>query len=484
MLTHKHDHDHDHDSASGGAHTHLLSVGIDIGSSTSHLMFSELSIGYLSTHRRRPEVLERKVIGRSPVLLTPFAGDWNIEAEPLRKLIDATFKSMGLSREKVDTGAVIVTGEAARRDNAKKIVEMFSDEAGRFVCATAGPRLEALLAAHGSGAVERSRDDGSVLLNVDLGGGTTKISLIDRGVVHGMAAINIGARLVACDASHRLIRLEWAGDHFLREMGYAVTMGESIGETVLEELAVKMSAVLFDALAGDAAEWDGLFVTPPMTSFPQVEGIVFSGGVSEYIYGRERNTFGDLGPLLGKQITDQARARGYRILDSSEGIRATVIGASQYSVQLSGETIFVADSAALPFRNLRVFVVPVSWESPVTERAEKAVRKAIEDRDPEVRGHPFALAFSSPPFVGYGVTQELATGIDRALRRLLAGDRPQVLVFQQNVGRVIGGMLSPELGIACVDELSLSELDFIDVGEFVAGESYVPVVVKSLAFGA
>ncbi len=484
MLTHQHDHDHDHDGASGGVHTHLVSVGIDIGSSTSHLMFSELSIGYPSTHRRRPEVLGRKVIGRSPVLLTPFAGDWNIEAEPLRELIDTTFKSVGLSREKVDTGAVIVTGEAARRDNAEKIAEMFSDEAGRFVCATAGPRLEALLAAHGSGAVERSREDGSLLLNVDLGGGTTKISLIDRGVVGETAAINIGARLVACDASHRLIRLERAGDHFLRELGYTLTTGESIGDTVLEELAVRMSAVLFDALAGEPAEWEGLFVTPPMTSPPEVDGIVFSGGVSEYLYGREKETFGDLGPLLAKQVADQARTRGYRILDSSEGIRATVIGASQYSVQLSGETIFIPDSVALPFRNLRVFVVPVSWESPVTDKADRAVGKVIEERDPEVRGHPFALAFSSPPFLGYGVTQELATGIDRALRRFPAGDRPQVLVFQQNVGRVIGGMLSPELGISCVDELSLSELDFIDVGELVAGESYVPVVIKSLAFGA
>src|SRR5712692_4739702 len=143
-------HGHDHEG-SAEPHTHLVSVGIDIGSSTSHLMFSQLAIGYPSAHRRRPEILERKIIARSPVLLTPFKANWNIEAGPLERLIDESFRSAGLSRENIDTGAVIITGEAARRENAQKIAELFSAQVGRFVCATAGPRLEALLAAHGSG---------------------------------------------------------------------------------------------------------------------------------------------------------------------------------------------------------------------------------------------------------------------------------------------------------------------------------------------
>ncbi len=131
ITTHEH-HGHDHDGAVG-PHTHLTSVGIDIGSSTSHLMFSQLLIGYPSLHQRRPMVLDRRVIARSPILLTPFSGDWNIEAAPLKELVDATFQEAGLARENIDTGAVIITGEAARRDNARKIAELFSDEAGRFV---------------------------------------------------------------------------------------------------------------------------------------------------------------------------------------------------------------------------------------------------------------------------------------------------------------------------------------------------------------
>src|SRR5919109_3445126 len=210
MLTH---HGHDHGTGAG-PHTHLTSVGIDIGSSTSHLMISELRIGYPSPHQRRPQILERAVITRSQILLTPFAGDWNIQPEPLKKLVDSTFAEAGLSRDQIDTGAVIITGEAARRDNARKIAELFSDETGRFVCATAGPNLETIMAAHGSGAVLKSREEGLTILNIDVGGGTTKVSVIDAGRIRRTSALNIGARLLAHDDSEVITRLERAGRRF------------------------------------------------------------------------------------------------------------------------------------------------------------------------------------------------------------------------------------------------------------------------------
>jgi ethanolamine utilization protein EutA len=446
-------------------------------------MFSQLLVGYPAFQRRRPEVLERRVIARSPILLTPFSGDWNIEADPLRSLVESTFHAAELARDDIDTGAVIVTGEAARRDNARKIAEMFSNEAGRFVCATAGPKLEGVLAAHGSGAVVRSRDQGSIVLNVDIGGGTTKISLIDRGIIQAITALNIGSRLVACDETHRVIRLETGGKRFLSNLGLYLELGDEVPHGVLASLASKMAAALFDVLDGAPPHLDGLFITEAMDNIPRVEEVIFSGGVSEYIYGREAAAFGDLGLLLGAEVKRLAQKRGYRIMDSSEGIRATVIGASQYSTQLSGETIFIPDASRLPLHNLRVFVVKVSWEPPAAEAAEKVVKKALAELDPEVRGVPFALFFSSPPFLGYGVTQELALGIRAALSSVPKGDRPSLLVFGQNIGRIVGGILAPDFGIPCVDEISLSELDFIDVGEMVPGESYVPVVVKSLAFG-
>ncbi len=486
MLSHQHhghgNHGHDHEGLVG-PHTHLTSVGIDIGSSTSHLMFSRLLIGYPSLLQRKPIVVERNVIARSPILLTPFSGDWNIEAEPLRELIDDTFKEAGLTRNHIDTGAVIITGEAARRDNAGKIAELFADDTGKFVCATAGPTLETIMAAHGSGAVLTSREQGLTLLNIDVGGGTTKISVIVEGRIRATTAVNIGARLVAYDGAESVIRLEKGGRRFLAALGQNIDYGAKISDDLRQRLAARMAHVLFDAVAEGKQPWDEFYISSPLGELPKIDGILFSGGVSEYIYGRETQGFGDLGPYLGREIRKQADVRGFNILDAGEGIRATVIGASQYTVQLSGETIFIPESMSLPVRNLRVFVAQVDWDAPVADRAEAAVKKVLGERDPEVRDAPFVLAFSTPPFVGYGAVQDLAKGIDRALAGLPTDDQPSALVFVQNVGQVVGGMLSAKWNMPCIDEVSLTELDFIDVGEVVEGEGFVPVVIKSLAFG-
>jgi ethanolamine utilization protein EutA len=240
ITTHEHgghgDHGHDHEGAVG-PHTHLTSVGIDIGTSTSHLMFSKLLIGYPSMLQRKPVVLERHVIARSAILLTPFTGDWNIEAGPLKELVEQTFAAAGLTRADIDTGAVIITGEAARRDNAAKIAELFADESGKFVCATAGPTLETIMAAHGSGAVQQSREQGLTLLNIDVGGGTTKISLIEEGKIRATTAVNIGARLVAHNGDENIVRLETGGRRFLADLGERLDYGATVTSRLRQRLA-------------------------------------------------------------------------------------------------------------------------------------------------------------------------------------------------------------------------------------------------------
>jgi ethanolamine utilization protein EutA len=351
------------------------------------------------------------------------------------------------------------------------------------VCATAGPTLETIMAAHGSGAVQQSRDQGLVLLNIDVGGGTTKISLIDNGKIRGTTAVNIGARLVAHDSADAIVRLETGGRRFLADLGESLDIGAKVPDDLRARLAARMARALFDAAAKNAEPWTDFYVTPGLGELPAIDGILFSGGVSEYIYAREAQTFGDLGPYLGRAIRREAESRGFNILEAGEGIRATVIGASQYTVQLSGETIFIPKSMQLPARNLRVFVVSVDWEAPVADKTESAVKKALGERDPEVRGTPFVLAFLTPAFNGYGAVQDMAGGIDRALANLPAEDRPAALVFVQNVGQVVGGILSEKWDMPCVDEVSLSELDFIDLGEVVESEGFLPVVIKSLAFG-
>ncbi len=477
------DHHHDDDELPVRGSTELISVGIDIGSSTSHLMFSKLRIGYRSLHRRHPEVLDREILHRSSVLLTPFLPGRVIDSAPLSEWVEATFREAGLTPEEVDTGAVILTGEACRRTNARKIGELFSDSTGKFVCATAGPRLEAILAAHGSGTVGYSKDWGTDLLNVDVGGGTTKVTLVRSGRIAGVTVLNIGARLIAYDKAMNVNRIEQAGLRFLDKMGETLAIGDPFSEEIGCRLARTMAEALFSVLGGNVPPWEGLMVLEPFDGPPKVKGVVFSGGVSEYIYSREDTMFGDLGPYLGLELSRAARASGYEIMNSDEGLRATVIGASQYTVQMSGETIHLPVGSDLPLRNLRVVPVYLSWQSPITDRSREAILKALGSLDPEIRDDPFALAIHCPEFIGYSSVQKMAAGLSEALKILEHRTLPKALIFNCNIGRVVGGVLDPEMSIPCIDEVVLSELDFIDVGKPGPQEDYVPVVVKSLAFG-
>ncbi len=423
------------------------------------------------------------MLHRSPVLLTPFSQDRVIESEPLSDLLESSFLEGGLSREGVDTGAVILTGEAARRKNARKIAELFSDVAGRFVCATAGPRLEAILAAHGSGTVGRSREWGADLLNVDVGGGTTKVTLVHSGRIAGVMVLNLGARLIACNGENRVHRIEEGGTRFMEAIGRKLSMGDRMSENFCEVLTQAMADALFQVLLGEKPPWEGLMVTEPINQPLRVDGVVFSGGVAEYIYGRESSSFGDVGPQLGHEIKKAAVANGFDILDSAEGLRATVIGASQYTIQMSGETIHLPVPSDLPFRNLRVVPVSLSWQPPIAERSRKTTLKVLRSLDPEVQGDPFALAIDCPEFIGYSSVQELAAGLCTALTSLEPDLLPKALIFNRNIGRVVGGVLGAALPIPCIDEIVLSELDFIDIGAPIPGQEYLPIVVKSLAFG-
>src|ERR1700728_788333 len=177
-------------------------VGIDIGSSTSHLLFAKGALQRQSQGlSSRFVVIGREIVWRSPILLTPFLPDGTIDAQALGAFIAGCYRDAGLAQADIDNGAVILTGEAIKRKNARAIDELFAGEAGKFVCATAGHLLECRLAAHGSGAVALSKARDACILHADVGGGTTKLALIDRGIILGLAAFAVGGRLVAADGA-------------------------------------------------------------------------------------------------------------------------------------------------------------------------------------------------------------------------------------------------------------------------------------------
>lgn len=498
-LNHRHDHGHHHGDHHGEEvdseflgeewnpdHVELTTVGVDVGSSTSHVMFSRLHLRRLGKSlSSRYLVVQREILHRSAIHLTPYRPDDTIDAKVLRELIEEAYAAARLTPEAVDTGAVILTGEAIRRHNARAIAELFASETGRFVCATAGHHLEAILSAHGSGAVEASRESGATILNVDIGGGTSKLALIRAGEIVGTASINVGARLVAFDAAGSVVRVEPAA----RTAAGAAKVDLRLGEVLAPEARSRLATVLADALVETIAGRPDhlaqqLMLTEPLAVPEQVDRMTFSGGVAEYLYGREERDFGD----LARELSAAVLARLDRVPDhAQEGIRATVVGASQFTVQVSGDTLSVSRPDLLPLHNLPV----VHASLPDGDLEAEAVRVAVAagyrrlDLVPQGQAAAIAIEWTGPP--RYSNLRALAEGLREALRPALEASQPVALVFSADISRSIGEILRTELGVAgdvvAIDSIELRELDFIDIGALLPDRRVVPVVVKSLIFG-
>jgi ethanolamine utilization protein EutA len=468
-----------------GERIHLRSAGIDIGSSTSHLIFSDL---VLTRQGRalssRYHVTHREVRYRSRVILTPYSSPRQIDTPGVARFIDDAYASAGVARSEIDTGAVIITGEAALKENAAPILEMFAAEAGKFVCATAGPRLESLLAAHGSGAAALSRDPAHPLvLNVDIGGGTTKFAVCRNGRVEDTAALHVGARLLAWNPDGVLTRLEAAGEALARRAGVDLRPGETAPRGALDTIAARMADPIERVMDGRPLLEETLWITDPLRTRGPFPCIVFSGGVAEYIYGYETSEFGDLGAQLGRAVLARCRDRG--VLEPRERISATCIGASQYTVQVSGNTIFLSEPGVLPVRNVPVAAVG-GLEVPSHVHVADAVRRALRRLDLEEGRDRFALAFHwhhGPEFRGL---RELCAGIVAALPETVRARRPLFLVIDADVAGLVGHTLHDELGVTgplvCIDQVLLREFDYVDIGALMTDQHVVPVVVKSLVF--
>ncbi len=470
----------------------LNSVGIDVGSTTSHLTFSKLVLerqGIALSSRFK--VVERTVTHRSPILLTPYSDLFTIDTEELSRFIRGVYEDAGMRAEDVDTGAIIFTGEAAKKNNAEAISALFAAEAGKFVCATAGPNLEAVMAAYGSGACARSGSRDGVartVLNVDMGGGTAKLAVCRDGEVVETAAINVGARLVAIDERGRITRIEPAGQIVAEELGIPLELGGPLSKTRQRAMAETLADCLLNVAERRPLGrlTDRLMITDPLSFDGPVDAVTFSGGVSEYVYGNESRNFGDLGILLGEAVRAGLDRLGAPIEQSEQQIRATVIGAGQYTLQVSGSTIFVSRPDLLPLRNLPVATPIMPGAGYTVEGVREAVQRALQRLDIEEGAAPIALSIRWRMDPSYDRVKTLAEGIVLALPRTVAQRMPLTLIFDTDIGAAVGVLLTKELlpghDVVSVDEIQVADLDYIDLAEEREDVRAVPVIVKSLVF--
>ncbi|RXZ30955.1 reactivating factor for ethanolamine ammonia lyase [Oxalobacteraceae bacterium CAVE-383] len=496
------DHSHEYSMASNGAmieyirkmdNVILTTVGIDIGSSTSHLMFAKVHL------RRKANslssqfiIVNREILWRSPIVITPFKPDNSIDADALKAFIGEAYKAAGLSPAQIDSGAVILTGEAIKKTNAEAIAQLFAHDSGKFVCASAGHHLECTLAANGSGAVALSLAQKKTVLHVDIGGGTTKLALIGNGEILGTCAIAVGGRLMVQDADGKLIRIDDAVRTIAAARGLKMAMGcvpdPDHVQDIIASLVQAVAALIRQQPV--PAEAEPLFLTARLPKAGKIDVVTFSGGVSEYIYGREARLYGDIGKFVAEGIVEAFRNKAIElpIADPGQGIRATVIGASQFTVQVSGKTIFLSDSSMLPMHNVPVLSPALDLDQTI-DVAGIAARIAptllLAEGGAE---QPVAIALKWRGEPIYWRLRNLAEGLVQAFREQPVKRGALILIVDGDVAQSLAHIMKDELGvqekIIVVDGIELRAYDYVDLGELILPANVIPVVIKSLLFSA
>jgi ethanolamine utilization protein EutA len=496
------DHDHDEFELPGPIEDHpiwlqdnvtLKSVGIDIGSAVTQVVFSRVHLRRLGEElTSRYFVIARETFYQSPVRLTPYADEHRIDDRALGAIIDDAYDAARIHPDDIDTGVVILTGEALRRDNAEAIAEILAERGGEFVCATAGHHMEAMLAAYGSGAARVSHETGRQLLNVDMGGGTTKLAIVEAGRVLATAALHIGGRLQATDEAGLITRLDPAGRSHALAAGFDWRLGDVAAPADLDKVAAGMADALVDVLRmrplPEAAAQ--LYLTDPLPDLGAIEGVMFSGGVAEYVYRREVRDFGDMGRRLGHAMRARLDrgALPWPLLPAGECIRATALGASEYSVQLSGNTSYISSPGALlPRRNLQVLQPEVDLSGAIQpDVVAAAIRAHLTAFDLDAADSDLALAFTWAGMPDYERISAFASGIRQGAADRIGKRLPLYIMLEGDIALTLGGILHQDWQIGCetcvIDGITLRDFDYIDLGRIRVPSLTVPVTIKSLVF--
>jgi ethanolamine utilization protein EutA len=465
----------------------LTSVGIDVGSSTSQLAISDLQLVLVDGVYRTSSATVRHI---SDVTLTPYLTARRINASALHRWAVEQFRLAEIPKSDIDAGAVLLTGNALTKANARAIADELSAVCGELVAASAGPDLEAVLAARGSGAVGLSASERLKLLHVDIGGGTTKFALCDAGVIEATAAIDIGARIIAEDSGGRVSRLEPSAVRVATWVGETARLGKP-AEGVRASMAAFVAARILEFVrTGTLGEpYASLLLTDPLgPAVSSVDAITISGGVSEYVYAREGRDFGDLGTWVGAAIRHHFEGDpAIPLRRVKAGIRATVLGASRHTVQLSGQTVFVRPSTILPIKNVSVAKLPASLFD--RDLNADSVRESVLR---EIRKHESRLVLDGAialviPWAGSATFERLdalSSGITAA-----AGEaqlkHPIIVISSADLGGLLGVHLAAEHGakeVVSLDGLAVDEFDYLDIGAVLGRTGAVPVVIKSLQF--
>ena len=467
----------------------ILSVGIDVGSSTSHLIFSRLTlkreVSFFNMSNRFV-LVNREIIYESPIIFTPLLDRYTIDVDAIVKFCEAEYKKAGIIPEMVETGAVLVTGETAKKQNAAEIVNRLSSESGKFVSAAAGPNLESLLSAMGSGIVDQTLLSRKTILHVDIGGGTSNLAIASNGQVLTTSCINVGGRLLGIDNDFKIWRIDGPTQFLMSELGMKYKIGDIIPEEDARTIAREYARALVEVMLGPAESTvtKELSMTDNLDFSIPIDAYSFSGGVAEMFYGSDE-TFDDIGVLLAEEIKTLVESKGLNVVEPENKIRATVIGAGSFSLSVSGSTTFHYDDIELPIDNVPVLPVHMRNELFKEEWFAEEIERAFTIFD-MVEGEDTVALYFKDQVHHEDRFRVFAKAIEKALPNSIANKRPIILIFAYDFAKMLGISIRDETSIQnnllCLDELEMEAGDWIDIGSPLKETNAFPVTVKSLVF--
>jgi len=441
------------------------------------------------------EITEKKILYKSQIYFTPLKEHNLIDPVEVLKIVEKEYQKAGVKSEEIGTGAVIITGEAAKKENARSITEALAGFAGDFVVATAGPNLESVLAGKGSGSAAFSKAKHLVIINIDVGWGTSNFGVFKEGSCIDTACLNVGGHLIELEKnSDKITYLAEPARLVLKELGLVLNPGDRIDLPSLIKITDFMANSLLELLGVKSFSKlsQQILMTPRLRLDYPVENVVFSGGVADFVYSNyvpvsvaEVSRYGDIGPLLGYSLRENFLRHGFKLHHPAETIRATVIGAGAHSVSLSGSTISIAEKV-LPLRNVPVVTPFPTGIPPEIKEAAELVWTAIERVTSDGSAEQDALTILEANTDSFQALNDLAEAIARGARQYLLEEKPLVIVCRKDCAKVLGQCLHFKVPqnaqIVCIDQVEVAEGDFLDIGKPLFAGTIVPVVVKTLIF--